>query len=95
MTLFVTLVVALLVAHSAVAEPKYHTKERDAFVEILNEGGRNLGYSRDSGVTILECDGYAFKDLNRNGRLDEIGDSLRRCVPKIWLHNSPLKILRG
>ena len=74
MTLFVTLVVALLVAHSAVAEPKYHTKERDAFVEILNEGGRNLGYSRDSGVTILECDGYAFKDLNRNGRLDKYED---------------------
>ena len=74
MTLFVTLVVALLVAHSAAAEPKYHTKERDAFVEILNEGGRNLGYSRDSGVTILECDGYAFKDLNRNGRLDKYED---------------------
>ena len=61
-------------AHSAVAGPKYHTEERDAFVEILNEGGRNLGYSRDSGVTILECDGYAFKDLNRNGRLDEYED---------------------
>lgn len=42
------------------------------FVE--NRGGSTLGYSSTSGVTILEVDGYAFKDLNRNGELDPYED---------------------
>lgn len=41
---------------------------------IINEGGATLGYCPDSGVKILEVDGYAFKDLNRNGKLDPYED---------------------
>jgi len=39
-----------------------------------NRNGPVLGYSSASGVTILEADGYAFKDLNQNGELDPYED---------------------
>lgn len=42
------------------------------FVEHRN--GPTLGYSAGSGVTILEVDGLAFKDLNRNGQLEPYED---------------------
>ena len=44
------------------------------YVLIHNEGGATLGYSPDSGVKILEVDGFAFKDLNGNGKLDPYED---------------------
>ncbi len=37
---------------------------------IENSGGQQLGYSKASGISILTVDGMAFKDLNRNGKLD-------------------------
>lgn len=37
---------------------------------IRNENGPGLGYAAGSGVEILEQDGFSFKDLNRNGKLD-------------------------
>ena len=40
-----------------------------AFHIIENEGGKTLGYCPDSGITILEKDGFAFKDLARTGEL--------------------------
>ena len=36
---------------------------------VENEGGKTLGYCPGSGVTILEKDGFAFKDLARTGEL--------------------------
>ena len=36
--------------------------------------GPTLGYSKESGVGLLEIDGFIFKDLNRNGRLDRYED---------------------
>lgn len=53
---------------------KWHLEEKDGYCLIHNEGGRTLGYSPDSGVAILEVDGYAFKDLDRNGVLDPYED---------------------
>ncbi|MDQ6418034.1 glycoside hydrolase family 3 N-terminal domain-containing protein [Paenibacillus sp. LHD-117] len=41
---------------------------------VVNKGGATLGYSTDSGVTIVEKEGYAFKDLNQNGSLDAYED---------------------
>lgn len=46
----------------------------DGWVKITNEGGAVLGYSKDSGVALLQSGGYAFKDLNRNGALDPYED---------------------
>ena len=41
---------------------------------ITQNGGQTLGYNPESGVKILTVDGYAFKDLNRNGKLDPYED---------------------
>ena len=41
---------------------------------ITQKGGRTLGYNPESGVRILTVDGFAFKDLNRNGSLDAYED---------------------
>jgi beta-glucosidase len=53
----------------------YTTEETaDGWILVKNEGGVDLGYSADSGVTLIEDNGYAFKDLNRNGELDVYED---------------------
>ncbi|WP_159888621.1 glycoside hydrolase family 3 protein [Paenibacillus puerhi] len=41
---------------------------------IRNEGGAMLGYSEESGVSLIEADGFAFKDLSRDGKLDPYED---------------------
>ncbi len=55
-------------------EKKWHKIEQDGYTLIINEGGKNIAYSPNSGVKILEVDGYAFKDLNGNGVLDPYED---------------------
>lgn len=37
---------------------------------VTNKNGQTLGYDSASGVKILTDKGFAFKDLNRNGKLD-------------------------
>ena len=46
----------------------------DGWVKVTNEGGATLGYSKESGVQLLQSGGFAFKDLNRNGALDPYED---------------------
>ncbi|CCG98138.1 glycoside hydrolase family 3 domain protein [Fibrella aestuarina BUZ 2] len=46
----------------------------DTRVTVVNKGGQTLGYSTTSGVKLLTNKGFAFKDLNRNGRLDPYED---------------------
>lgn len=46
----------------------------DGYIRITNSDGPNLGYSQDSGVTIITEEGLAFKDLNKNGKLDPYED---------------------
>src|SRR5664279_3152890 len=41
---------------------------------ITNKDGQALGYDTTSGVKILTVKGLAFKDLNRNGKLDKYED---------------------
>ena len=41
---------------------------------IKNQGGQTLGYSPNSGIKILTVNGLAFKDLNKNGKLDKYED---------------------
>lgn len=48
--------------------------QKDGWIKVTQEGGATLGYSPDSGVTILTVDGYAFKDLDRDGELDVYED---------------------
>ena len=65
---------SLMLVGIATAQPKYHKVDKGDFIEITQQGGRTLGYSQNSGVKILEVEGYAFKDLNRNGKLDKYED---------------------
>lgn len=46
----------------------------EQFTLIKQTKGPDLGYNSESGVKILRIDGYAFKDLNRNGQLDAYED---------------------
>ena len=57
-------------AANADAAKKYTERTMDnGYIRIQNEGGAQLSYDPNSGVQILEDDGYAFKDLNKNGKL--------------------------
>ena len=49
-------------------------KTADGWMQVTNEGGETLGYSTDSGVKLIQVEGLAFKDLNRNGKLDQYED---------------------
>lgn len=54
---------------------KYTVQETEyGFNLVTQEDGATLSYSPESGVTLLEADGYAFKDLNKNGELDAYED---------------------
>ena len=46
----------------------------DGITLVKNPNGPTLGYSSKSGVKILTVDGLAFKDLNKNGKLDKYED---------------------
>ena len=41
---------------------------------IENKGGKTLSYDPNLGIQIIEQDGFAFKDLDNNGRLDPYED---------------------
>src|SRR4029079_7235278 len=41
---------------------------------VTNKGGQTLGYSATSGIKIITIDGFAFKDLDKNGKLDKYED---------------------
>ena len=49
-------------------------KTYDQFTLVEQTKGETLGYNPQSGVKIICEDGFAFKDLNRNGKLDVYED---------------------
>lgn len=53
---------------------KWTSQTVGSVVRVSNPGGQTLGYSTTSGVKLLTVDGLAFKDLNKNGRLDAYED---------------------
>ena len=56
-------------------EVKYTESDTgNGYILVTQEGGPTLSYSPESGVTILEDEGFAFKDLNKNGELDTYED---------------------
>ncbi|GAB2535146.1 glycoside hydrolase family 3 protein [Spirosoma aerophilum] len=44
------------------------------WIKVINKGGQSLGYSTGSGVKLVTDKGFAFKDLNKNGKLDKYED---------------------
>jgi len=67
--------VAALAAVTGCSGQKWaETATPNGYNVITNKGGKTIGYSPESGVTIIYDKGYAFKDLNRNGVLDKYED---------------------
>lgn len=61
----------LALASQPVFAQKWQEKNLTGNISVItNTGGQSLGYSKASGVKIITVDGLAFKDLNRNGKLD-------------------------
>lgn len=56
------------------AQKKWTETANETFNIVKNQGGQTLGYSPNSGVKILTVNGLAFKDLNKNGKLDKFED---------------------
>lgn len=54
--------------------PKWTETESNGIKIVTNEGGKTLGYSTSSGITILTVDRFGFKDLNKNNQLDPYED---------------------
>lgn len=54
--------------------PRWTETESGTIRTVTNRGGRTLGYDTTSGVNLLTMNGFAFKDLNRNGALDPYED---------------------
>jgi len=46
----------------------------DGWTMVTNEGGMTLGYTKGTGLGIIQVDGFAFKDLNKNGQLEIFED---------------------
>ncbi|MGY4538667.1 beta-glucosidase [Mucilaginibacter sp. UYNi724] len=67
------MLLALLPALAS-AQTKWTEIKNGDVAFIINKGGRSLGYSTASGVKIITVDGLAFKDLNKNGKLDKYED---------------------
>jgi beta-glucosidase len=64
----------LILSPATLIGQQWSEKQSDKFNVVTNKGGRTLGYSPTSGVKILTVDGLAFKDLNKNGKLDKYED---------------------
>ena len=65
---------AAMLAAAACSKNQITFEECDGYGLVRQSKGPTLGYSPDSGVTILTRDGFAFKDLDRNGELDPYED---------------------
>ena len=63
----------MVLTFTAVAQ-KVREADYDGFKLVLQTDGATLGYSPESGVKVIYSDGYAFKDMNRNGSLDVYED---------------------
>jgi beta-glucosidase len=65
----------IIIAITILAGCKKWTESGTGSVRIVtNEGGQTLGYDTTSGVKLLTDKGLAFKDLNKNGKLDVYED---------------------
>ena len=53
---------------------KWKEQACDGYRLITQQGGATLGYSPESGLRIIEQDGYAFKDLDGDGQLSVYED---------------------
>lgn len=65
---------SLLILTGCAAGDKVKETPMGQYTLVTQHGGATLGYAPSSGVKLLDVDGFKFKDLNRNGRLDKYED---------------------
>lgn len=53
---------------------KYQELNKQGYNLIINDGGQSIAYSPNSGVQIIEKDGFAFKNLSKSGKLEKYED---------------------
>jgi beta-glucosidase len=53
---------------------KWSQTEMGSIRIVTNKGGQTLGYDTTSGIGLLIVNGFAFKDLNKNDKLDKYED---------------------
>lgn len=68
-----TTLILILSGTSIFAQQKWTEEPKGSF-NLIRQAGKTLAYSPNSGVKILTVDGLAFKDLNKNGKLDAYED---------------------
>ncbi len=68
-----TTLILLLGTIGIFAQQKWTEEPKGSF-NLIRQAGKTLAYSPNSGVKILTVDGFAFKDLNKNGKLDAYED---------------------
>ena len=68
------LLLLLLLALAASCTNRWQEIPKEGYVLVTQSRGADLGYCPESGISLLERDGYVFKDLNRNGELDVYED---------------------
>ncbi|RYF54934.1 MAG: beta-glucosidase, partial [Cytophagaceae bacterium] len=68
-----TVLLAALTTTAGWAQNWSETKSGN-IVTVTNKGGQTLGYATTSGVKLIIDKGLAFKDLNKNGKLDAYED---------------------
>ena len=65
------LLLPILLLAAVACGPKWEAHDGDGYFYITQKDGPTLGYTSSA---ILEDNGYAFKDLNRNGVIDPYED---------------------
>jgi beta-glucosidase len=69
--LFIFIVLSFLIFQNC---SKWSDIQSGIIKTVKNNGGKTLAFSTTSGIKILTVDGFAFKDLNKNGGLDKYED---------------------
>ena len=69
-TIFLTIGFTFLLFFIQSCGPKWTEENKGDFNIVTNKNGQTLGYSPKSGIKLITKNGFAFKDLNKNGELD-------------------------
>lgn len=71
---FITIPLIIMTGLLIVGYKNTGKNKDEEIIYVSNTSGPTLGYSAGSGIRILQQDGFSFKDLNRNGKLDPYED---------------------
>ncbi len=69
-----SLLLVVILTSSLEAQKKWSETAKGSYNLVKNPNGQTLGYSASSGIKLLTINGLAFKDLNKNGKLDKFED---------------------